>query len=101
EEGDLKGAVSKWKVSDQVWQNPAGLRQEYLSTLDDEDRLQEEYCDPEDWAFIEEQQLTFTMARRGDEAAIAKLRAQADAGFPEAANQLRWLAEEADHKDAG
>ena len=100
EDGDLEKAVSTWKVSDEVWQNPAGLRKEYLSTLDGEDRLQEEYGDPEDWAFIEEQQLTFTLARRGDEAAIAELRAQADAGFSEAAIQLRWLAEEADHKDA-
>jgi len=101
EDGDLEKAVSTWEFSDEVWQNPAGLRREYLSTLDDEDRLQEEYCDPEDWAFIEAQQLTFTLARRGDAVAIAKLRAQADAGFSEAVIQLRWLAEEAEHKDAG
>lgn len=101
QEGDLEKAVSTWQVSDEVWQNPAGLRQEYLSTLNDEDRAQEEYCDPEDWTFIESQQLTLTLARRGDMAAIAKLQAQADAGFSEAATQLRWLAEEADRKDAG
>lgn len=101
EEGDLEGAVSTWTFSDVVWQNPAGLRRGYLSTLNDEDRAEEEYCDPEDWAFMEGQKLTFMLAKRGDEAAIAKLQAQADRGFSEAVIQLRWLAEEDDHKGAG
>ncbi len=95
EDGDLEKAVSTWQVSDEVWQNPAGLRQEHLSTLSAEDRAQEEYCDPEDWAFIEDQNLTFTLAQRGDKTALAKLQAQADAGFPEAAIQLRRLTKEA------
>jgi hypothetical protein len=88
EDGDLKGAVGAWLCSDPVWQNPEGLHQEYLDSLDPLDRSEAEYDDPEDWAFIEEEQLTRMLAERGDEAAIAKLRAQADAGNSIAAMQL-------------
>ncbi|WP_143736854.1 hypothetical protein [Microbispora sp. GKU 823] len=83
EDGDLQGAVSTWQVSDAVRQNREGLHQEYLDTLDAYERLEDD--DPEDWAFIEEEELTRLLAERGDEAAIAKLRAQADAGDSAAA----------------
>ncbi|MEU6430681.1 hypothetical protein ABZ860_32700 [Microbispora sp. NPDC046973] len=86
EDGDLEGAVSAWQVSDAVWQNREGLRQEYLDSLDADERLEDD--DPEDWAFIEEEQLTRMLAERGDEAAIAKLRAQAHAGDSAAATLL-------------
>lgn len=86
EDGDLESAVSAWKCSDVVRQNPAGLHQEYLNSLDEDDRRDAD-DDPEDWAFIEEEQLTRLLAQRGDEATIAKLRAQADAGGSVAARQ--------------
>jgi hypothetical protein len=53
EQGDLAGAVRAWQFSDVVWQNPAGFRAEYLSTLSPEDYLQETTHDPEDWGFME------------------------------------------------
>ncbi|GAA3420118.1 hypothetical protein GCM10018952_62060 [Streptosporangium vulgare] len=87
EDGDLESAVSAWKCSDVVRQNPAGLHQEYLNSLDEDDRRDAD-DDPEDWAFIEEEQLTRLLAQRGDEATIAKLRAQADAGDSVAARRL-------------
>jgi hypothetical protein len=89
EQGDLDGAVQAWKFSDVVWQNPEGLHEEYLSTLSPEDYLQETTDDPEDWAFMEAEELLRLLARRGDVAAIAELRARAEAGDRAAAN---WLA---------
>lgn len=80
--GDLAAAVSVWKFSDRVWQNPAGFHAEYMATLDPEDRLEED--DPEDWAFMEREQLVNLLADWGDEASIAELRALAEAG--------EWLA---------
>jgi hypothetical protein len=91
EDGDLEGALRTWTFSDAVWQNPAGLRQEYLNTLDDDDRALEDAYEPEDWAFMENEQLARLLAERGDEAAIAELQARADAGNPAAATQLAKL----------
>ncbi|MEW9528547.1 hypothetical protein [Microbispora sp. NPDC049125] len=93
EDGDLQAAVQTWLFSDVVWQNPEGLRQDYLATLDADERRELEDDDPEDWAFIEEEQLTLRLAERGDEAAIAKLRAQAEAGYPAGAIHLAWCEE--------
>ncbi|MFI6335122.1 hypothetical protein [Streptomyces sp. NPDC050535] len=87
ERGDLADAVTVWTFSDVVWQNPAGLHAEYLDTLDALDRLECE-DDPEDWAFIEAEELAGLLAERGDEAALAELRARADAGDPAAAKRL-------------
>ncbi|MEV4111624.1 hypothetical protein [Nonomuraea sp. NPDC049695] len=86
ERGDLEGAVRVWRFSDQVWQNPAGLQTEFLDTLDGCERL-ERQDDPEDWAFMEAEQLAGLLAERGDEAAIAELQARADAGDPAAAKR--------------
>jgi len=90
ERGDLEGAVSTWEFCDEVWQNPAGLRSEYLSTLSPEDYLQETTDDPEDWAFMEAEKLTLLLAEQGDEAATADLRSRAEGGDGVAA---RWLAQ--------
>jgi hypothetical protein len=57
ERGDLEGAVRVWQFSDVVWQNPAGRHAEFLSALSPEDFLQETTNDPEDWAFMETEQL--------------------------------------------
>ncbi|MGW0825950.1 hypothetical protein [Streptomyces sp. NPDC002845] len=89
ERGDLAGAVEVWTFSDPVRQNPAGFHAEYLDTLDICERLNED--DPEDWAFMEKEQLASLLAERGDEAAIAELRARADAGDPAAAKRLAQL----------
>jgi hypothetical protein len=89
EQGDLDSAVQAWKFSDVVWQNPEGLREEYLNTLSPEDYLQETTDDPEDWAFMQAEELVRLLAQRGDVAAIAELRARAEAGDPVAA---KWLA---------
>jgi hypothetical protein len=88
ERGDLEGAVRAWQFSDVVWQNPAGLHAEFLSALSPEEYLQETTDDPEDWAFMETEKLARLLAERGDEAAIAELRARADAGDPAAAKRL-------------
>jgi hypothetical protein len=87
EHGDLAGAVRVWQFSDVVWQNPAGSHASWLKALPDEDRLECE-DDPEDWAFIEAEQLARLLAERGDAAAIAELRARADAGDSAAAKRL-------------
>jgi hypothetical protein len=77
EEGDLRGAVSTWELSDVVWQNPEGVnRQAYLDELDDL-ALDD---DPSDWGYIQAMQLTVLLAERGDEEAIAQLRAGAANG---------------------
>ncbi|MFD5624852.1 hypothetical protein [Streptomyces sp. NPDC127072] len=86
-DGDLAGAVRVWQFSDVVWQNPAGLQAEYLDTLDALDRLECE-DDPEDWAFMEAEELAELLAQRGDEAALTELRARADAGDTAAAKRL-------------
>jgi hypothetical protein len=66
EQGDLEGAARAWRFSDVVWQNPAGLHAEFLSTLSPEDYLQETTDDPEDWAFTEAEQLARLLAERDD-----------------------------------
>ena len=66
EQGDLEGAAQAWRFSDVVWQNPAGLHAEFLSTLSPEDYLQETTDDPEDWAFMEAEQLARLLAERDD-----------------------------------
>jgi hypothetical protein len=96
ERGDLEGAVLVWQFSDVVWQNPAGLHQEYLHTLSPEDYLQETTDEPEDWAFMQTEQLARLLAERGDEAAIAELRARAHPGDPFAEQLARLLAERGD-----
>lgn len=90
ERGELARAVEVWTFSDVVWQNPAGLHAEYLNTLDAGDRMECE-DDPEDWAFMEAEQLARMLAEQGDEAALAELRARADAGDPAAAKRLAQL----------
>ena len=94
--GDLQGAVSTWQFSDVVWQNPVGLRAEHLATLDPEDYLQETTDDPEDWAFMEGEQLTLLLALQGDEAATADLRARARPGTTAAMQLAKVLAERGD-----
>ncbi|MEU2287266.1 hypothetical protein ABZ614_36065 [Streptomyces sp. NPDC013178] len=89
EQGDLAGAVNVWVFSDAVWQNPASFHEEYLDTLDPLDRADED--DPEDWAFMEREQLANLLADRGDEASLAELRALAEAGDAVAAKRLRQL----------
>lgn len=66
ERGDLEGAVAAWKFSDVAWQNPEGFREEFLSTLNPEDYLQETAFDPEDWAFMEAERLARLRAERDD-----------------------------------
>ena len=72
EDGDLEGAVHAWRFSDVVWQNRIGLHAQYLATLTDEERLDED--DPEDRGFMEYQHLTRLLAERGDQAAIERMR---------------------------
>jgi hypothetical protein len=96
ERGDLEGAVRAWQFSDVVWQNPAGLHAEHLHTLSPEDFLQETTDDPEDWVFMETEQLAMLLAERGDEAAIAELRARARPGDPYATQLARVLADRGD-----
>ncbi len=63
ERGDVAGAVSAWRFSDAMWQNPEGSQAAWLKTLSDEDRLE---CqdDPEDWAFMEAEQVARLLADR-------------------------------------
>lgn len=88
ERGDLEQAVHAWQFSDVVWQNPEGRHQEHLHALSPEDYLEATSDDPEDWAFMETERLAGLLAELGDEAAIAELRARADAGDPAAAKRL-------------
>lgn len=94
EQGDLRNAVDAWQFSDVVWQNPAGMHAEYLAALTPEERLDED--DPEDWAFMETEKLARVLADRGDEAAIAELRALARPGDPYSKQLARVLAERGD-----
>jgi hypothetical protein len=94
--GDLEGAVQVWQFSDEVWQNPAGLHAEFLSALSPEEYLQETADDPEDWGFMETEQLARLLAEQGDEAAIAELRALARHGDPYAKELARLLAKRGD-----
>ncbi len=66
EQGDLEGAARAWRFSDAVWQNPDGLRAEYLSTLSPEDYRQQTTDDPEDWAFMEAEQLASLLSEPED-----------------------------------
>ena len=87
EQGDLAGAVGAWRASDAVRQNPECSHAAFLNTLDGDERL--DYDDePEDWGFVEAEWLARLLAERGDAAAIAELRARADAGDPAAAKRL-------------
>ncbi len=54
--GDLAGAVRVWQFSDAVRQNPAGRHAEYLASLGPDEYLEQD-DDPEDWAFMEAEQL--------------------------------------------
>jgi hypothetical protein len=94
--GDLKGAVNAWEFSDVVWQNPEGLHEEFLDALDPEERILWTADDPEDWAFMEAEELTLLLAEQGDEAATAELRARARPGTPAAMHLARILAERGD-----
>jgi hypothetical protein len=91
ERGDLEGAVGAWRISGAVWENPASLHAEFLSGLSPDEFLL--WDDPEDWCFtgIAEERLAGLLAERGDEAAIAELRARADAGDPAAVKRLAEL----------
>ncbi|MEU3624885.1 hypothetical protein BS329_01760 [Amycolatopsis coloradensis] len=88
ERGDVAGAVSAWRFSDAMRQNPEGSHASWLKTLPDEDRLECE-DDPEDWAFMEAEQVARLLADRGDATALAELRARACAGDSAAAST--WL----------
>lgn len=96
EQGDLEGAVHTWQFSDVVWQNPEGRRAESLRAMSPEDYLEATSDDPEDWAFMETERLASLLAERGDEAAIAELRALARPGDPYAKQLARVLAERGD-----
>jgi len=96
ERGDLEGAVHAWQFSDVVWQNPEGRHQESLRALSPEDYLEATSDDPEDWAFMETERLASLLAERGDEEAIAELRALARPGDPYAKQLARVLAERGD-----
>jgi broad specificity phosphatase PhoE len=88
--GDLESAVRVWQFSDAVWQNPEGLHAEFLAAVSPDELL--EWDDgPEDWAFMEEEQLAKLLAERA--AAIAELRARTSAGDPVAKHLERLLAE--------
>jgi len=63
ERGDLPGAVRVWEFSDAVWQNPAGLHAEFLSSLSPGE-FAEWDDDPEDWAFTEQETLARLLAER-------------------------------------
>jgi hypothetical protein len=81
EQGDLEGAVRAWQFSDVIWQNPAGLRAEFLSGLSPEERLERD-DEPEDWAFMESQEVARLLAERDD-------------------GQRRYVASWAEHKFPG
>jgi hypothetical protein len=81
EQGDLEGAARAWQFSDVVWQNPAGLHAESLSAMSPEERLERD-DEPEDWAFMESQQLATLLAERAD-------------------GQRRYVARWAEHKFPG
>lgn len=66
EQDNLEGAVHAWQFSDVVWQNPAGLHQEYLSTLSPEDYLEQTSDDPEDWGYLEAEALASLRSLWGD-----------------------------------
>ena len=68
--GDLRAAVEVWQFSDPVRQNPAGLHEDFLAALDADELIDWE-DDPEDWAFMEREQLTTLLTERGDETALA------------------------------
>jgi hypothetical protein len=72
-------------LSDAVYQNPAGVHEEFRDRLDQLDTQGLDISNPEDWAFIEAERLAGLLARRGDRAAIAELRDRADIGDPAAA----------------
>ena len=76
--GDVTAAVRAWQFSDPVWQNPEGFHAEYLDSLPPDERADED--DPEDWAFMEREELAQLLAERGDEASMTELRARAVAG---------------------
>lgn len=90
-EGALEDAVSAWRFSDALWFDPLGRRRAHLDSLSVEDRWEATGDDPEDWAYMECEQLVQLLAERGDDAAIAELRARAAAGDPPAAAKLAEL----------
>lgn len=61
ERGDLAGAVRVWQFSDAVWHHPTGRHAEFLATLSPDEYLEWD-DDPEDWAFMEAEQLARLLA---------------------------------------
>jgi len=74
-EGDLKRAVSAWEESHAVWNNPVSLYRQYLATLSDEVRREQEYDEPEEMAGTQTEVLAELLAQHGEQAVIAQLRA--------------------------
>jgi broad specificity phosphatase PhoE len=93
--GDVDGAVQEWETSDAVYQNPAGLHQQFMSSLSPEEYLEWD-DDPEDWAFTETEHLAVLLAERGDWASIGELRARARPSDPFAKQLAKLLAERGD-----
>lgn len=93
ENGDLDGAVSAWRSSDALRSNPLGGHEAYVRSLPEEDRWEATYDEvgPEGWEFWEMEELARLLAERGDEAAIAELRARAAAGDWPARKKLEEL----------
>lgn len=61
--GDVSGAVQVWQSSDEVRQNPGGFHAEFLNGLDASERMDWD-DEPEDWAFIEAEQLARLQAEQ-------------------------------------
>jgi hypothetical protein len=83
ESGDLKRAVSTWTSSDALWGNPLGRHQMYRNSLSAEALLEDNDDDgtgDEGWGFMEAEALARLLFERGDEAAMAELRAMAAHG---------------------
>ncbi len=80
EDGDLDDAVSTWTFSDALRDNPLGRHQAYLNSLSEEGRQEATYDDPDDWGYLESERLAGLLAERGDDAAVAELRARAADG---------------------
>ncbi|MEJ2855484.1 MULTISPECIES: hypothetical protein [unclassified Saccharothrix] len=83
ENGDLNHAVSTWMLSDALRGNPLGRHQQYRNSLSWEERLWDDDDDgtgDEGWEFQQAEVLARLLFERGDEAAMAELRAMAAHG---------------------